>query len=147
MLVHRHSAQSLQTHQPDADSTAIPGFSVNAALLLGRLVAIADRGSKSVTSYDGRGRVVGLARRMVAPGTPADTLATRYAQHWFVEKSSYDGADRVVSAGTGVDVAELLAPNGQSVVTTTYSKRGTVSSVGSGYERLSSGSQGPPTGR
>ena len=120
----------------DADDGSIPGFTINASLLLGRLVAVADRGAKTVTSYDGRGRSIGVARRVAAPGVPNDTLAQRYAAHWFTQTVAYDGADRPVSTTTGADVPELLDANGQSFVTTQYSKRGTVESVGSGYGRL-----------
>ncbi|MGH7295432.1 MAG: DddA-like double-stranded DNA deaminase toxin, partial [Polyangiaceae bacterium] len=124
----------------DPDSASIPpSLPINGALLLGRLVAVADRGAKTVTSYDGRGRVLGLARRMGAPGTPSDTLESRYAPHWYVQTTSYDGADRPVASTTGVDVPELLDSTGNSVVTTAYSKRGTVSRVGSGYGPLVTG--------
>ena len=120
----------------DADDGSIPGFTINPSLLPGRLVAVADRGAKTVTSYDGRGRTVGTARRMSAPGMPSDMLDERYATHWFTQTVAYDDADRPVNTTTGVDVPELLDATGQSYVTTTYSKRGTVESVGSGYGAL-----------
>jgi RHS repeat-associated protein len=123
--------------QLDTDSTST-GLTINTALLKGRLAVVSDRGAKTVTSYDGRGRVVGVARRMAAPGTPSDGLSVRYGAHWFVQTTSYDAADRAVVATTGVDVdvPGLLDPTGQSHVTTTYSKRGTVSKVSSGYGDL-----------
>ena len=88
---------------PDPTAGSIPNFPINTALLLGRLVAVADRGAKTVTSYDGRGRVLGMAREMAAPGTPSDTMEERYAQHWYVTTTTYDGADRPVTTTTGVD--------------------------------------------
>jgi RHS repeat-associated protein len=123
--------------QLDTDSTST-GLTINTALLKGRLAVVSDRGAKTVTSYDGRGRVVGIARRMAAPGTPSEGLSVRYATHWFVQTTAYDAADRSVKATTGVDVEvpELLDPTGQSYVTTTYSKRGTVSKMSSGYGDL-----------
>jgi RHS repeat-associated protein len=120
----------------DADSASIPGFAIDASLVRGRLVAVSDRAAKSVTRYDGRGRSTGMARRMAPPGTPNGALASRYTPHWYVQIAQYDGADRPVLATTGADVPALLDSNGKSYVTTAYSKRGTVSRVGSGYGDL-----------
>jgi RHS repeat-associated protein len=122
----------------DSSISTIPNFPIDGSLLLGRLVAVSDRGARSVTRYDGRGRTTGVARHIVAPGTPSDTLASRYAPKWYAQSVTFDAADRPVSATTGVDgdVLELLDANGQSVVTTQYSQRGTLQSVGSGYGAL-----------
>jgi RHS repeat-associated protein len=131
----------------DAEVLTIAGFplsSITTGFLLGRLFAIKDRGAETVTNYDGRGRAIGVARRIASPVTPPasnDTLASRYVSHWYVRTVGFDGADRPVAATTGADndnasVQQLLDANGQSVVTTTYSKRGTVSSVASGYGPL-----------
>jgi RHS repeat-associated protein len=122
--------------QADPDAATIPGFSIDATLLLGRLVGVADRGAKNLLAYDGSGRTVGLARRMAAPGTPNDVLAQRYTPHWYMKTVSYDGADRPVTTTTGADVPELLDSTGHSQVTATYSARGTVSRVDSGYGTL-----------
>jgi RHS repeat-associated protein len=132
----------------DADAshiTCLPGntacFPVDATLLPGRLAMVSDRGAKTVTRYDGRGRVTGTARRIVAPGVPSDTLSARYAPHWYTQTTGYDGADRPVTASTGVDsdIGALLDANLQSVVTTKYSARNTVASVGSGYGPIVAG--------
>jgi RHS repeat-associated protein len=122
----------------DAGISSIPNFPIDGTLLLGRLVAVSDRGAKTITRYDGRGRATGVARHIAAPGTPSDTISSRYAPKWYVLAVAFDAADRPVSATTGVDsdVPELLDANGQSVITTQYSQRGTVQSVGSGYGPL-----------
>jgi RHS repeat-associated protein len=108
-----------------------------APLGLGRLVAVSDRGAKTVTSYDGRGRTIAVARLVAGPAGPSNSLADRYAPTWSARTVDYDGADRPVNASTGVDVGALL-PGGSSpsTVTTQYSRRGTVSSVSSTYGPL-----------
>jgi RHS repeat-associated protein len=119
----------------------IPGCAVNGSLVLGRLVRVADRGSEATTSYDGRGRTVCTALRLTVPGDPNPTLSARYAPHWYTQAFAYDGADRLVQATTGIDpdISQLLDPGGQSLVSTQYSKRGTVVGVGSGYGSLVAG--------
>ena len=105
-------------------------------LLKGRLAVVLDRGAKTVTRYDGRGRTTGLARRLVLPGTPSDTLGSRYTPHWYTQSVTFDAADRPVNETTGVDpdLTDLLDQNGHgSYVATTYSKRNVLSSVGTGY--------------
>jgi RHS repeat-associated protein len=114
----------------------IAGFPIDQSLLLGRLVAISDRGSQTVTRYDGRGRTTGVARFIAVPGVPSDALAARYAPHPYVRAVDYDGADRPVNASTGADVAPLVDTNQPSVVTTRYSQRGTIASVTSSYGGL-----------
>jgi RHS repeat-associated protein len=125
----------------DPDLTSIPNFTIDGTLTKGRLVAVSDRGAKTVTRYDGRGRVTGTARRLAKPGIPADVLANRYTAGssapfgWFTQTVQFDGADRLVSASTGADVPEL-APTGASNVITNYTRRGTVGSVTSSYGDL-----------
>ncbi|HLK39861.1 MAG TPA: toxin TcdB middle/N-terminal domain-containing protein [Polyangiaceae bacterium] len=130
-----------QYDQVDSSIASIPNFSIDPTMLKGRLVAMSDRGAKTVTRYDGRGRATGMARRLVAPGTPTDDPATRYAPHWYVHAISFDAADRQAGATTGVDpdVTQLLDANGQSVTSTTYSLRDAVASVSSGYGALIQG--------
>ncbi len=127
----------------DAQSITCPPsgsacFPIDPTLLTGRLTIVSDRGAKTVTRYDGRGRVTGIARKLAAPGTPSDTLASRYTPHWYTQTTTFDAADRPVTATTGVDpdIAQLLDPTGQSAVTTQYSLRNAVSSVTSGYGPL-----------
>jgi RHS repeat-associated protein len=108
-----------------------------ADLARGKLVSISDRGARTVTSYDGRGNPIAVARLVASPAGPTDTLAARYAPTWSVRTVAYDGADRPVVTTTGADLADLLpAPGSPSTVTTQYSQRGTVSSVTSSYGSL-----------
>jgi RHS repeat-associated protein len=122
-----------------------PGFSSAAlGLGLGRLVAVSDRGSRTVTAFDGRGRTAAVARQIVGPTAatahgpdgPSATLADRYATTWNARTVTYDAADRPVDASTGADVSDFLTgPNHDqpSFVTTHYSQRGTISSVSSTF--------------
>jgi RHS repeat-associated protein len=119
----------------DPDTTNL-AFCPTPAFLLGRLAVVFDRGAKTATCYDGRGRITNMARRLPLPGVPSDTLASRYAPHWYTRAIAYDGADRPASATTGADVSQLLDANGQSFVSTQYSLRNAVASVSSGYGPL-----------
>jgi RHS repeat-associated protein len=118
------------------------GCKVNDAFLLGRLVAVSDRGSKTVGSFDGRGRTICTERQVASPAGPSNTLGNRYAPHWYARTAAYDGADRAVITSTGADVPEVMvqlksntgSPQYGSRVTMTYSPgRGTLYSVGSDY--------------
>ena len=124
---------------PDAGSLAIPGLPIDASLSAGRLVSISDRGAKTVTRWDARGRVSGVARRLAKPGTPSDTLATRYTPHWYVRTIARDGADRVIGDDSGADVAELLGSDGKSRITIDYTARGALREVGGSYGTLVKG--------
>jgi RHS repeat-associated protein len=120
----------------DTDSTTAPGYSAAAGTFAkGRLIATFDRGAKTTSFYDGRGRMTGIARRVVQPGAPSDTVTARYPAKWYAKSLTYDGADRPVTVSTGIDsdVSALLDASGHSQVTTQYSQRGTVCSVSSGY--------------
>ncbi len=122
----------------DLDAPPSVEFPVNASLYFGRLASVTDRASKTLTRFDGRGRVTGVARRIAKPGVPDDNPANRYAPRWYTQTAEYDGADRPVKQSTGAEspkdvVAELLGAGGQSFVTTDYTKRGTVRTVGSSY--------------
>jgi RHS repeat-associated protein len=127
-------------HYDSPDPTApttIQDCTINGSLMLGRLASVSDRASKTLSSYDGRGRGVCGARQVAvptSPGTSIDLLVSRYAPTWYTQTTSYDGADRPVQDSTGATV--VVPAGGQSYVTTTYSKRGTVATVGSSYGPL-----------
>ncbi len=120
----------------DSDASSITNFTIDSSLLRGRLVSVSDRASKTLTRFDGRGRVTGIARRVAKPGTPDDALASRYAPRWYAQVATFDGADRPASQSTGAQVTELLGTNQESIVTTDYTKRGVVKHVGSSYGDL-----------
>ena len=118
-------------------------FPMTDGLNLGRLVMVADRGARTVTRYDGRGRVTGVARQIAKPGAPDNSMATRYAPGWFIKKANFDAADRPVRESTGATAGNLLGRargrarrhlpghrcgRQRSVVTTDYTARGTVKS-------------------
>ena len=71
------------------------GFVSNTLFDLGREISVSDRGSKVMTSFDGRGRVVAVATKAARPGVPAATLADRYAARWYVKKATFDEDDRL----------------------------------------------------
>lgn len=126
---------------PDPDGTAIVDaagarLDIDSNLLLGRLVSVSGLGSKSVFRYDALGRGTGSAVRLASTDTPPGNLAKRYAPTWYMQTQSLDALDRVISATTGATVPELLAADGTSRILPTYSKRGSVASVGSSYGTL-----------
>ena len=120
----------------DLPQSNAPGFPP-AGLARGHLVSTSDRGARTVTSYDGRGRTVAVARLVAGPGGPSDTLSDRYDPTWSIRNFTYDEADRPLTTATGADVSELL-PNGNptSAVATQYSARGSIRSVTSSYGPL-----------
>ncbi len=123
----------------DPDFVTVPGFSGSPVMFgpnAGRITSVSDRGAKTVVKYDGRGRVTAVARRMARPGEPEELLAARYTPHWYVREATYDGANRVKTETTGADVAAFYGAASESVVTTEYSKRGTVKAVGGSYGAL-----------
>jgi RHS repeat-associated protein len=122
----------------DADAASIPDFpSRHESMMRGQVASVSDRGAKNVLAYDGRARVTHVARKIARPGPPLPAVADRYAPHWFMQTTTYDGADRPVVTSTGADVAELLGGDpASSAVVTNYSARGTVRSVGSSYGAL-----------
>lgn len=123
----------------DPDASNVEGFPTGPATLgsnAGRMTAISTRGSKTILHYDDRGRPTVAARTMAKPGMPAYLLAQRYAPHWYAKASAYDGPGRPTAESTGADVTELLGTGSASAVTTSYSKRGGVASVGGSYGTL-----------
>ncbi len=117
------------------------GYAQIAPFVVGRLVAVYDRASLSVTTFDGRGRSTDSAVRVAKPGEPDDALAQRYAPRWYQQEMFFDSADREVATTTGTTTTELAGTldslSGKSnAVTTTYSRRGTVQSVQGSYNAL-----------
>jgi RHS repeat-associated protein len=119
------------------------GYPTTSPYLPGRLAAVFDRGQATWTTYDARGRVVRTDKRLAKPLTTASLSASItqvLGSQLFTKTFAYDAADREVRATTGAQSAELLVtPAGgtaESAVTTTYTKRGTVKSVGSSYGDL-----------
>jgi RHS repeat-associated protein len=122
----------------------------------GRLVAVTDRSSANWTSYDGLGRVIQTAVLMAKPLTapPASpppttpSITSRYTTDYSYKSFAYDGADREWAVGTGIETAELQGATAsglpswfgtvrsKSVVTTEYTKRGTVKSASGSYGTL-----------
>jgi RHS repeat-associated protein len=125
---------------PDPDAASIPDFAFPPNVydpfgpLWGKLVSTTDRGQKTIFRYDGRGRTTGVAKRIAKPGEPLPFVADRYAPHWYVQATTYDGQDRPTVQSTGADVQALLGTNDVSHVTTEYSQRGTVKRVHSSYD-------------
>lgn len=117
----------------DAAGHTLP---VSSGLLRGRLVSVADRGSKGLVRYDARGRVTGNAIRMAQPGGANPALASSYAPRWYIQDFTLDAADRTEAASTGATVTELLGASGQSVTMAAYSRRGVLNAVGSSYGTL-----------
>ncbi|MBK8997329.1 MAG: VCBS repeat-containing protein [Myxococcales bacterium] len=111
-------------------------FPINTALLLGRIVSVADRASKGVVRYDSRGRVTGTAVRIAKPGGAAPNNLTSYAPRWYIQERTFDAADRTVQLSTGATVSQNLGDGGLSTSTASYSRRGRLVSVGSSYGAL-----------
>jgi RHS repeat-associated protein len=127
-----YDAPDPSVYTGDADATFEVGeCTVAGNLLLGRVASISDRGSKTVMGYDGRGRTSCMAKEIVAPGAPSNTLSSRYAETWYAQGVSFDAMDRPVTSSTGAQA--VLDGDSQSIVTTAYSRRGVVSSVTTGY--------------
>jgi RHS repeat-associated protein len=120
----------------DPDAAGIAGFPIRPELLLGRAVSVSDRASQSVTQFDGRGRVTGIARRLAWPADGSIEPGLKYAPRWYVQTVAFDGADRPLSETTGAVDGSPAALDVRTVVTTDYTKRGLVKSVGSNYGAL-----------
>ncbi len=117
----------------DLEASTSPASACRSELLKGRLASESDRASKTLTCFDGRGRVVQIARKVAKPGTPELSLGDRYAAKWWTQTAAYDGADRPVRESTGADVPELMGGDGKSEVITSYTLRDSVKSVGGSY--------------
>jgi RHS repeat-associated protein len=78
----------------------------------GRLTDAFDLARHDSYGYDSRGRVISLARQMVAPigvAPPSTSLASRYTAQTFTKTVTYDVTDRVLTATTGATAPELNA--------------------------------------
>jgi RHS repeat-associated protein len=123
---------------PDDDAASIVdsagvALAPTASLYWGRLVSIADLGSRSVLRYDGLGRVTGAAVRLVKPGVPDSSIANRFAPRWYLKTMSLDAAGRTVELTTGATTPELMGADGRSAIRFAYSRRGAPSNVGGSY--------------
>ena len=115
--------------EPTAD------FDHRDVLSRGRLVSVRDRGSYTRLSYDDRGRVRRVARRLVKPGVPSSDLETRYVDHWYKQDSTFDEGDRLIKRTTGLDEESVLVA-GESFETMTYTARGALLEIGGAYGTL-----------
>lgn len=117
------------------------GYNATSANLIGRLAAVYDRGQNTFHTYDGRGRTTRTDKRVAAPGALVADPSLRYAEDWFSRSFTYDAADRQLKAGSGAQRAAapqspIAAADGTSDVTTTFTNRGTIASVGGSYGTL-----------
>lgn len=106
------------------------------SLYYGKVVSIADRGSRGIVRYDERGRVTGSAHQVAKPGPAHEVLAERYAPRWYLTETKLDALGRLLEASTGITTPELAGLNGQSVIVTKYSERGVMAESGSSYGTL-----------
>jgi|GEM_PF-816301 len=150
-----------QAVAPDANASLgtpdwVSSTNRNTGFSNGRAIAVFDRGSASFTTYDGRGRTPLVQTKLAAPieldaqgKAVAPELAERYAGRVYQRTMAFDAADREVRSSTGLEsltreqggalvkrVPELLSSEGESYVTTAYSKRGAVMAAGSSYGSL-----------
>ena len=89
---------------------------------IGRLVEVQDRGARTKTRYDIRGRVSEVKRSVNNPdGSPNE--------QWFSKPAEYDAADRPTLEWTGATVVPTS-------VTTSYTRRGAVDKVKTGDKEL-----------
>lgn len=110
-------------------------FTERASLAQGQLTSVQDRGAHTRLSYDDRGRVRRMARRIAKPGVPASALASRFDARWFKQESTFDVGDRLTKRTTGLDEPDILV-GGESAETRTYSARGLPRTIGSSYGTL-----------
>jgi RHS repeat-associated protein len=107
---------------PDPDAyAALPG--VGQAFTLGKVTSVRDRASKVLSRVDLRGRVTHTAKKVAGPDGSFDT-------RWYHRESTFDAADRPVRTTTGA------TQFGESAVTKSYTRRGTVRQVVSSYGTL-----------
>jgi YD repeat-containing protein len=111
-------------------------FPADATQYPGRVVSVADRGSKGVLRYDARGRVTGSAIKIARPGGATPDDPSTFAPRWYLQDRTFDAADRPVDGTTGATTPELLGAGGASRTTTTYTRRGVMSGIGSSYGAL-----------
>jgi YD repeat-containing protein len=115
-------------------------YGSNPQYLLGHLVAISDRSTHTRFAWDGRGRMIGIARQLAKPGVADPVLSNRYAPWWFRKARSYDVAGRISQQSSGADVPELLgSADSFSNVVLQYSARGLLTNITGSYGTLVSG--------
>lgn len=128
---------------PVAGGGGDPGYST--AFAIGRLVSVSDRAASRWSQYDGRGREIMNVVRVAQPNPPANGFTNRYAPRWYYQRTDFDAADREIYATTGAKVPELAGtqvpeigtdPYNRSVVSTTYTPRGTVKDVTGSFGNL-----------
>jgi RHS repeat-associated protein len=127
----------------DPESTEIVdgagrALAVDSTLYNGRVASISDRAGKTILAYDGRGRTVGVAKRMAKPSSVSDPTQP-YAPRWYVRTAGFDAAGHVVAETTGSTVSEMAGTGGESATTSTYSVRGFLAAVGSSHGALING--------
>jgi RHS repeat-associated protein len=108
---------------------AYPASSGN---LKGRLAAAYDRSGLQLLTYDNRGRVTNVDRRMADPDPTVTDPRQRYRGRWYSTDTGYDAADRVVRQSTGAKSPELLV-SGSSDLQVEYSGRGTIKRIYGSY--------------
>jgi RHS repeat-associated protein len=123
---------------PDDDAASIvdaagTALAPTASSYWGRLVSIADLGTRSVLRYDGLGRVTGAGVRLAKPGVPDTNVATRFAPRWYIKTITLDAAGRTVEFTTGATTPELMGADGRSAINFSYSRRGAPSKVAGSY--------------
>ncbi|MBB3020769.1 RHS repeat-associated protein [Microvirga lupini] len=101
------------------------------AFAAGRLVARRDRGSETRFSYDNRGRVRRIDRRLADP--TSTTLS--YTARRYEARLDYDNGNRLSRRTTGVPLTEFLI-GGTSSMNLSYTLRDQVKSVTSSYGSL-----------
>jgi RHS repeat-associated protein len=126
--------------------TRPPSYAPGSPLLRGQLAAVFSRGSVAFTTYDYLGRTVRTELRVAKPNPNTQGLADRYATRWYGKDFAYDAADREIATTTGATATALQGAaqsafgfptaRASSVVTTTYTERGTVKRVAGSYGTL-----------
>jgi RHS repeat-associated protein len=108
------------TPDPEADA-ALPG--VGQTFTLGKVTSVRDRASKVLSRVDLRGRATHTAKKVAGPEGSFDT-------RWYRREASFDVAGRPVRTTTGATM------QGESAVTKSYTRRGSVKQLDSSYGRL-----------
>ncbi|HEU4404456.1 MAG TPA: toxin TcdB middle/N-terminal domain-containing protein [Polyangiaceae bacterium] len=120
----------------DPDASGIIGITPTPVLYLGRIASSSDRATKAIPVYDGRGRATALAKRLAKPGPHEAIASERYAPRWYLQRFTFDGADRLLTGSTGARAPELLSEGGESLLRLTYAKNGRVYKIGGSYGTL-----------
>jgi RHS repeat-associated protein len=119
----------------DDEIKSNPALLIRTDVLLGRLVSVSDRASRTITQYDGRGRLTAIARQVARPQLGSIEAGLPYAPRWYAQTVTFDGADRPLTETTSA-IDRGAAADVRTAVYTKYTKRGVVASVGSNYGDL-----------